>query len=65
MIENIVIYLDKGSSIMDINDIYKITSNQKTVRTVRYGRWVSGQGIKELKWNIWERRSDFKDHSFK
>ena len=61
----IIISLDKGISVMDINDIYKIASNEKTVRTVRYGRWVSRQGITELKWNIWERRSDFKDHNFR
>ena len=30
----IVISLDKGISIIDINDIYKIASNEKKVRTV-------------------------------
>ena len=60
-----IISLDIGISIININDIYKITSNEKEVRTVNYGRWVSGQGITAFKWNIWERRSDFKGHNLR
>ena len=57
--------LENGTSSMNVREYYKIDEQSQNIITLNYGQWDSLKGITVAQPNIWKRRSDLQEYTFR